>query len=88
MRITCPPITHPATSASTWATTTSWSPPSSPIEEIRDRIKADSLAFLSLDRMMRAIDRESGYCNACFTGRYPIEVGEAQGKLNFEGVLA
>jgi hypothetical protein len=38
--------------------------------------------------MMRAIDRESGYCNACFTGLYPIEVSDAQGKLNFEGVLA
>jgi amidophosphoribosyltransferase len=38
--------------------------------------------------MMQAIDRESGYCNACFTGRYPIEVNDAQGKLNFEGVLA
>ena len=30
----------------------------------------------------------SGYCNACFTGRYPIEVAEAQAKLSFEGVLA
>ena len=30
----------------------------------------------------------TGYCNACFTGRYPMEVGEAQAKLSFEGVLA
>jgi hypothetical protein len=29
-----------------------------------------------------------GYCNACFTGRYPMEVAEAQAKLSFEGVLA
>ena len=31
--------------------------------------------------MMRAVGNddgaETGYCNACFTGRYPIEVGEA-----------
>ena len=54
----------------------------------RERIGADSLAFLSLDRMMRAIGRDDGYCNACFTGQYPMEVGEAQGKPNFEGVLA
>ena len=51
---------------------------------------ADSLAFLSLDGMMRAIPTATapGYCNACFTGRYPIEVSDAQSKLNFEGVLA
>jgi hypothetical protein len=29
-----------------------------------------------------------GFCNACFTGRYPIEVSLAQPKLGFEGVLA
>ena len=42
--------------------------------------------------MMRAVGNddgsEDGYCNACFTGRYPLEVGEAQAKLSFEGVLA
>jgi amidophosphoribosyltransferase len=62
------------------------------LEEIRERVGADSLAFLSLEGMMRAVGREdgcgTGYCNACFTGRYPLEVGEAQAKLTFEGVLA
>jgi amidophosphoribosyltransferase len=62
------------------------------VEEIRELIGADSLAFLSLEGMMRAVGRadgsEVGYCNACFTGRYPLEVGEAQAKLSFEGVLA
>jgi hypothetical protein len=47
--------------------------------------------------MMRAITVDpgaettgdaAGYCNACFTGRYPMEVAEAQAKLAFEGVLA
>ena len=31
---------------------------------------------------------DDGYCNGCFTGRYPIHVGDAQAKLSFEGVLA
>ena len=26
-----------------------------------------------------------GYCNACFTGRYPMEVAEAQAKLSLRG---
>jgi amidophosphoribosyltransferase len=62
------------------------------VEEIRERIGADSLAFLSLEGMMRAVGNEDGsergFCNACFTGRYPLEVGEAQAKLSFEGVLS
>ena len=30
---------------------------------------------------------DDGYCNACFTGNYPLAVGDAQAKLAFEGVL-
>ena len=41
---------------------------------------------------MRAVGNPDGggqgHCNACFTGRYPIEIGDAQAKLAFEGVLA
>ena len=43
---------------------------------------------ISLDGMMRAVGATEGYCNACFTGKYPIPVGEAQAKLSFEGALA
>ncbi|MEX2081739.1 MAG: hypothetical protein WEC33_08995, partial [Dehalococcoidia bacterium] len=36
---------------------------------------ADSLGYLSLPGLMKAIgeDKDS-LCNACFTGRYPIDV--------------
>ncbi len=88
VRITCPPITHACHFGVDMGHDNELIAAHLTIDEIRQRIGADSLAFLSLDRMMRAIDSESGYCNACFTGRYPIEVGEAQSKLNFEGVLA
>ena len=88
MRITCPPITHACHFGVDMGHDNELIAAKLSVDEIRDRIGADSLAFLSLDRMMRAIARESGYCNACFTGAYPIEVGEAQGKLDFEGVLA
>ena len=36
----------------------------------------------------RDAGQDDGYCNACFTGRYPLAVGDAQAKLSFEGVLA
>ncbi|MCU1388367.1 MAG: purF, partial [Ilumatobacteraceae bacterium] len=88
MRITCPPITHACHFGVDMGHDDELIAARLTVDEIRQRIGADSLAFLSLDRMMHAIASESGYCNACFTGAYPIEVGEAQGKLDFEGVLA
>ena len=57
------------------------------IEEIRQHIGADSLAYLSLDGMMRAVGAEDGYCNACFTGVYPPGLMEEPDKMVFEGVF-
>jgi amidophosphoribosyltransferase len=45
------------------------------IEEIREYIGADSLAYLSLDGLKRAC-AEGGnvtYCTACYTGKYPTD---------------
>ena len=43
------------------------------VDEIRDMIGADSLAFLSLDALHRiAPDAKCGFCDGCFTGKYPI----------------
>jgi amidophosphoribosyltransferase len=48
-------------------------------------VGADSLAYLSLEGLERAIGRPaSGYCRACFTGDYPIPVPERTVKLRFE----
>jgi amidophosphoribosyltransferase len=61
------------------------------VEEIRQHISADSLAFLSLDGMMRAIAmrRQSGRLTATpASPEYPLAVSDAQAKLSFEGVLA
>jgi amidophosphoribosyltransferase len=43
------------------------------VEEIREHIGADSLAYLSIDALMRGLEADDGYCNACFTGSYPFE---------------
>ncbi len=97
VRITCPPITHACHFGVDMGHDGDLMAARLTVEEIREHIDADSLAFLSLDGMMRAITVDpgdatagdaNGYCNACFTGRYPIEVTEAQAKLSFEGVLA
>ena len=53
------------------------------IEEIREYIGADSLAYLSLDGMKRACGEGelTTYCTACYTGKYPtqwVDVDEIQ----------
>ena len=45
------------------------------IEEIRDIIGADSLAFLSLEGLMKVpVGADCGFCTACFDGKYPMDV--------------
>jgi len=92
LRITCPPITHACHFGVDMGHDGDLMAARHTVPEMVDLIGADSLAFLSLDGMMRAVaaqeDQRDGYCNACFTGRYPIAVGSAQTKLSFEGVLA
>ncbi|MDF2803416.1 MAG: amidophosphoribosyltransferase [Anaerocolumna sp.] len=43
------------------------------VERIRDMIGADSLGYLSVDRLSELICGDKGYCDACFTGNYPID---------------
>lgn len=48
------------------------------LEEIRKEIGADSLAFISLEAMIEALNSElnnldsSGFCQGCFCGEYPV----------------
>ena len=100
VRVTCPPIAHPCFMGLDMGTYDELVSHRMTVEELRAHIGADSLAFLSLDGMMEAINSVSdagtngpgagtaGYCNACFTGRYPIEVGPQPTKGEFERVLA
>ena len=45
------------------------------VEEIRDYFGADSLAFINLDRLVEATGATgAGFCDACLTGNYPVQV--------------
>nr|MBF6560392.1 amidophosphoribosyltransferase [Candidatus Binataceae bacterium] len=45
------------------------------VEEIRRYITADSLAYLSWEGLYSFTDAaRDGYCDACFTGKYPVEI--------------
>ncbi len=55
------------------------------IEEIRDFIGADSLAYLSLEGMKAAVSGGHEFCSACFDEKYPITVAsERRQKALFE----
>jgi amidophosphoribosyltransferase len=45
------------------------------VEEIRQYLNVDTLHYLSLDRLVEATGAVgAGFCDACFTGHYPVEV--------------
>ncbi|HEY4687738.1 MAG TPA: amidophosphoribosyltransferase [Anaerolineae bacterium] len=87
MRITCPPIAHPCFMGVDMGTYDELIAHRMTVDEIRDHIGADSLHYLSLEGMMHAIGRKSGYCNACFTGLYPIELDVEYTKTGFEKAI-
>ncbi len=44
------------------------------VEEIREFIGADSLAYLSLEGLTKSVGlREEDFCTACFSGKYPLK---------------
>jgi amidophosphoribosyltransferase len=89
VRVTCPPITSPCHMGLDMGTHEELISHRMDVEELRAFIGADSLSFLSLPSMMKAIGRTDGYCNACFTGEYPVPVPVTIGRTKqlFEGVL-
>ena len=45
------------------------------IEEIRKYTEADSIAYLSLPGLLKAVEGTEGdFCTACYTGVYPLDL--------------
>ena len=77
VRIASPVITSPCFLGVDMATKTELIGANLEIEEIKQHIGADTLGYLSLDGLNKAIDAgENTLCNACFTGKYPLDVQE------------
>jgi amidophosphoribosyltransferase len=61
------------------------------VEEIREYIGADSLGYLSLQGLTRAIGvKKDNFCRACLDGKYPVPISDAAKvqKFVFEGAEA
>jgi amidophosphoribosyltransferase len=79
LRITAPPIRNPCFYGIDMATRAELIGSGLTVEEIRDFVGADSLAYLSLDALVSTTHRaKSALCRACFDGEYPIPVGSEQ----------
>ena len=74
MRITAPPVIAPCYYGIYIPTRHELIASMKSVEDICRFIGADSLGYLSLQSVFRAVDDRKQYCSACFTDRYPTEV--------------
>ncbi len=83
LRISAPPTTNPCYYGIDTPTRSELVASSHSIDEINKYVTSDSLAYLSHEGMMEAVAGAAaaegrGYCSACFTGKYPVALGDAQ----------
>ena len=83
MRISCPPTISPCFYGVDTPSKRELIGANKSIDEIRQYIGADSLAYLSLDGLKKACadGEKTTYCSACYTGHYPtsfVDVEEIQ----------
>jgi amidophosphoribosyltransferase len=80
MRIAAPPTTNSCFYGIDTPTREELVASSHSVEEIRRFITADSLAYLSWEGLYSFMEGgHDGYCDACFTGNYPVEIPARNG---------
>jgi amidophosphoribosyltransferase len=89
MRICAPPIAYPCFFGVDMATRWELIAAQKTIPEIRDFIGADSLGYLSVEGLVKAVNLpKENVCLACFTGDYPVPVQMEMDKLGLEAALS
>jgi amidophosphoribosyltransferase len=77
MRISCPPTLSPCFYGIDTPTKKELIASSHTVEEIGKYIEADSLGYLSLQGLIRAVGGKGNeFCTACYTGQYPIDFAD------------
>lgn len=85
MRIASPPTTHSCFYGIDTPSRAELLAAQLDIEETRRHIGVDSLAYISIDGLYRAVagterdDAAPQYCDACFTGEYPVPLVDQEG---------
>jgi amidophosphoribosyltransferase len=80
MRISCPPTISPCYYGVDTPRKKELIAANNTIEEIRQYIGADSLAYLSLEGLKKACHdgEKTTYCTACYTGNYPTKLVDVE----------
>ncbi len=73
VRISSPPFMHPCYFGTDIPSDDQLIAHSHTVPEICKMIGADSLGYIAVDDLCEMIDGRYDYCDACFTGNYPIE---------------
>ncbi len=85
MRVCAPPIRYPCFFGVDMATRRELIASQKTIPQIRDFIGADTLGYLSIDGLIKAVALPRDiFCLACFTGEYPVPVQLEMDKLALE----
>src|SRR2546427_7073001 len=88
MRISSPPMRYPCFMGVDIGSTKELIAAGRTVEEVREHLGADSLQYLSIQGLMRAIGRGPAqeFCRACFDGSYPAPVPQQleMDKMQFE----
>ncbi|PYR53568.1 MAG: amidophosphoribosyltransferase [Acidobacteria bacterium] len=75
LRISCPPTISPCFYGVDTPRTSELIAATHTLNEIREFVEADSVAYLSLEGLLSAVGTErSAYCSSCYTGRYPVAI--------------
>ncbi len=74
VRISCPPTISPCFYGVDTPRRSELIAATHTIEEIKEFLEADSVAYLSHEGLMSAVGSNGkGYCSSCYTGQYPVE---------------
>ena len=73
LRISSPPITHSCHYGIDTPIRQELIASSHTVDQIRDYMRVDSLAYLSHEGLMESVRSAGGFCSACFTGNYPVQ---------------
>jgi amidophosphoribosyltransferase len=77
MRISCPPTVSPCFYGIDTPTKKELIASTHSVEEIREYLGADTLGYLSIENLRRAVgDSEGRFCLACYTSNYPTAIQE------------
>jgi amidophosphoribosyltransferase len=85
LRITCPPIVHPCFYGIDFPSEEELIAYGKTVKEVADFIEVDSLSYLSLEGMLSVMKDGKAFCDACFTGKYPVDVPANKSKYLLEG---